>query len=126
MEDGDIVDLQNAIVQHPTLIYTLKRSIEDPEDDDWIAHMLLQVVYPPNYPLESTPPTFKIRWCFITKKSLVVSSNKPLESMGALDEGGMLKSMADEARESLLGMPVVYELLDTWLSEHLFEFIRKK
>jgi len=125
-EDPDEIDLQKAVVEHPTLTYTLKRSIDDPEDDDWVAHMLLHVVYPCGYPLETTPPTLKILWCLLTKKSLVVSSNKPLESMGILDEGGLLKAMSSEAEESLLGMPSVYELLDTWLSEHLFEYIQKR
>lgn len=124
LEDGDIMDLQKTIIEHPTIIYTLKRSIKDRDDDDWIAHMLLQVAYPPKYPLETTSPMLEIQWCLVTRHSLAVPSNKPLESMGVLDEGGLLKSIANEAQE-LFGMPVVYEVLDTWLSEHLFEFIQK-
>ena len=125
MEDGDTIDLQKVIVDHPTIIYTLKRSIEDPQDDDWIIHLLVVVKYPPSYPISTTPPILKIQWYLVTKQSLVVPSNKRLVSCGALDEGGLLSAIAKEAKE-LEGMPVVYELLDTWLNDHIFDYIQKK
>ena len=124
MEDGDIIDLQKVIVDHPTIIYTLKRSIEDPQDDDWIIHLLVVVDYPPCYPISTTPPILTIQWYLITKQSLVVPSNKPLVSCGVLDEGRLLKAIAKEAQE-LEGMPVVYELFDTWLNDHIFDCIQK-
>ena len=123
-EDPDGIDAQRAVVGHPGLSYTLRRSIDDPSDDDRVAHLLIHVAYPGDYPLETTPPGLEIVWFHATQKSLVVSSNKPLESSGVLDEAGLLDAMATEARDSLGGMPVVYELLDTWLGEHLFEFVR--
>jgi len=125
MEDGDIIDLQKVIVDHPKIIYTLKRSIEDPQDDDWIIHLLVVVKYPPSYPISTTPPILKIQLYLITKESLVVPSNKPLVSCGVLDEGRLLPAISKEAQE-LEGMPVVYELLDTWLNEHIFDYIQKK
>ena len=124
--DPDQIDAQNSVVSHPALGYTLTRSIDDPDDENWVAHLLLHLVYPSDYPLETTPPEIKIVWCLVTQKSLVVSSNKPLESLGILDEQGLSEAMSSEAQESLLGMPSVYELLDTWLGENLFEFIEKK
>ena len=124
MEDGDTIDLQKVIVDHPTIIYTLKRSIEDPQDDDWIIHLLVVVKYPPSYPISTTPPILTIQWYLITKESLVVPSNKPLVSCGVLDEGRLLKAIAKEAQE-LEGMPVVYELFNTWLNEHIFDYIQK-
>mmetsp|Transcript_23163 Transcript_23163/g.50621 ORF Transcript_23163/g.50621 Transcript_23163/m.50621 type:complete len:324 (-) Transcript_23163:483-1454(-) len=123
-DNPDQIDLQTAIVKHPGISYTLKRSFEDPEDGDRVAHMLLHIEYQNDYPLERTPPIIRIVWCLVTRKSLVVSSNKPLESLGIFDEVGLIKSMKDEAEEFLLGMPSVYELLDSWLSEHLFEYIQ--
>ncbi len=123
-DDPDIG--QVAVIQHPPISYTLVRSIDDPDDDDFVAHFLLHVSYPPNYPLETTPPTIRILWHLVTQKSLVVSSNKPLESLAVLQEEALFQAMSEEAQESLLGMPSVYELLDTWLTEHSFEFLQKR
>lgn len=124
--DPDTTSLQTAITEHPALSYTLKRSIDDPENDDRVAHMLLHVLYPEDYPLETTPPTITVIWCMVTKKSLLVSSNKPLESLADLDESGLFEALSKEAQEFLLGMPGVYELLDSWLGEHLFEFLQDR
>jgi hypothetical protein len=33
-------------------------------------------------------------------------------------------AMTEHAQEFLLGMPSVYALLDTFLSEHLFDYIK--
>mmetsp|Transcript_21267 Transcript_21267/g.43739 ORF Transcript_21267/g.43739 Transcript_21267/m.43739 type:complete len:301 (+) Transcript_21267:81-983(+) len=111
-----------SVLEHPALSYTLARSIDHPEDDDVVAHLLLHVLYPSIYPLETTPK-LDLVYCVVTKKSLLVRDNKPLESLGFLNEQGLLVAMNDEAQESLLGMPSVYELADTWLTEHFFEFI---
>ena len=86
--------------------------------------MLLHIRYQDFYPLETTPPRLQIVCCFVTRKSLVVASNKPLESLGILDDLGLLRAIKAEAQESLQGMPSVYELIDTWLNDHLFEYIQ--
>ena len=117
---------QAAVIQHPPIHYTLVRSMDDPENEDCVAHVLLHVRYPPDYPLETTPPQLSILWHLVTKKSLVVPSNKPLESLAILDEEALFEAMSEEAQESLLGMPGVYELLDTWLTEHFFDFLQKR
>jgi len=124
--DPDSNDTKTAVVNHPPLSYTLQRSIDDPDDENWVAHLLLYVVYPGKYPMEVTPPKITLIWSLVTTKSLVVSSNKPLESLGRLNQEELFEAMTNEAQESLLGMPSVYELLDTWLSEHIFEHFRKK
>ena len=123
--DPDQKILQQSVIDHPIIIFTMKRSMEDEEDDDndWVAHILINIMYQNDYPLEVTPPKIQITWFTLTKKSLITSSNKPLESLGVLDEIKLIQSMSDYAQEFLLGMPSVYELLDTWLSEHLFEYI---
>jgi hypothetical protein len=117
--------LQQSVIDHPIITFTMKRSIEDEEDvdNDWVAHILINIIYQNDYPLEVIPPKINIAWFILTKKSLITSSNKPLESLGILDEIKLIQSMSDYAQEFLLGMPSVYELLDTWLSEHLFEYI---
>ena len=112
--------LETLVVMAPEL------EIDDPEDDDFVAHFLLHVSYPSNYPLETTPPTIRILWHLVTQKSLVVTSNKPLESLAILQEEALFQAMSEEAQESLLGMPSVYELLDTWLTDHIFEFLQKR
>merc|ERR1712238_67931 len=119
--DPDRRSLQQTVIDHPMIALTMNRSIEDEEYNDMIAHILVHVIYQNNYPLQV--PTIQILWFLVTKKSAVTSSNKPLESLGVLDEVGLIKSMSDHANEYLLGMPSVYELLDTWLGEHLSEFI---
>ncbi|OEU08789.1 hypothetical protein FRACYDRAFT_249131 [Fragilariopsis cylindrus CCMP1102] len=95
--DPDQKILQQSVIDHPIIMFTMKRKV--------------------------TPPKIQITWFTLTKKSLITSSNKPLESLGVLDEIKLIQSMSDYAQEFLLGMPSVYELLDTWLSEHLFEYI---
>jgi hypothetical protein len=123
--DPDQKILQQSVIDHPIITFTMKRSIEDEEDvdNDWVAHILINIIYQNDYPLEVIPPKINIAWFILTKKSLITSSNKPLESLGILDEIKLIQSMSDYAQEFLLGMPSVYELLDTWLSEHLFEYI---
>jgi hypothetical protein len=58
---------------------------------------------------------------------MMVSSNKPLDStnQGMLDETKLLQDIAQHSSDYLLGMPGVYELLDTWLSENLFHYITR-
>lgn len=110
------------IIQHPPLRFVLQKSVEDPNDDDWIAHCLLEISFLNTYPLQSTPPDIRVEWFVLTQKSLVVSINKPLESLGTIDETALMTALTEEA-QGLLGMPSVYELLDTWWNEHVFEFI---
>jgi hypothetical protein len=126
LEDEDSIQCQDAILSHPTLSYTLKRSIDHPDNDDLVAHLLLHVEYPPDYPLVTTPPKIVMVWYLVTSKSLVVASNKPLESLGRLDDEALFEALSAEAKEFLVGLPGVYELLDTWLAEHLFDFVSLK
>jgi hypothetical protein len=58
---------------------------------------------------------------------MTVAANKLLDScsMGSLDERGLILAMSDHAKELLLGMPSVYALLDTFLSEHMLEYIKQ-
>ena len=135
--------LQRSVVEQPTISFTLKRSMEDSGEDDtnidddnvdhdddddggdYVAHILFHVSFPSDYPLRTTPPIIKVVWFLLTRKFKTVAINKPLDStnLGTLDERGMLQAMTDYAQEQLVGVPSVYALLDTWLSEHLFTYI---
>ena len=124
--DQDDEQRQKAVVQHAPVTLTLQKSIEDPSNEDAVAHLFLHVAFPSDYPLHTTPPKLDIVWFLLTQKSMVVSSNKFLDStnLGTLDEAG-LKNTIEEQSQELLGMPSVYELLDTLLSERLFDFITR-
>jgi hypothetical protein len=112
-------------VKHPPISFVLKRHLEDPNDEEYVAHLLVHVTFQPQYPLHVTPPNISIVWFLLTQKSMMVSSNKPLDStnQGILDETKLLQDIAQHSSDYLLGMPSVYELLDTWLSENLFHYI---
>jgi hypothetical protein len=120
--DPSLESLSMTIVQHPPLRLVLQRSVEDHNNDDWVAHALVEVLFPSNYPLQVTPPHIRIEWFLLTQKSLVVADNKPLESLGLLDEAALLPALQAQAQE-LVGMPCLYEVLDTWWSEHVFDYI---
>ena len=123
--------LRRNVIDQPKISFTLKWSQEDPttsnnrDDNSFVAHMLFHVSFPNDYPLRTTPPGIKVVWFLLTQKSTTVAANKPLDScsMGTLDEQGLILAMTDHAKELLLGMPSVYALLDTFLSEHLFDYI---
>lgn len=122
--------LRRNVISQPTISFTLKWSQEDPAisgDDSFVAHMLFHVSFPNDYPLRTTPPVIKVLWFLLTQKSMTVAANKPLDScsMGTLDEQGLILAMTDHAKELLLGMPSVYALLDTFLSECLFDYIKR-
>jgi hypothetical protein len=121
-DDPTSVESQDAVVRHPPIRLALKRSIADPEDDDWVAHCLVEITMPPTYPLVETPPKIQVTWFLLTQKSLIVADNKPFESLGTLDEVGLLQAVKEQAQE-LIGMPCLYEVMDTWFSENLFQFI---
>lgn len=124
--------LRRNVVDQPKISFTLKWSQEDPttsnnrDDNSFVAHMLFHVSFPNDYPLRTTPPVIKVLWFLLTQKSTTVAANKLLDScsMGTLDEQGLILAMTDHAKELLLGMPSVYALLDTFLSEHLFDYIK--
>ena len=131
--DPDQEMLRRCVVDQPTISFTLKWSLEDPttiinnSGDGFVAHMLFYVSFPKDYPLRTTLPVIKVLWFLLTQKSMTVAANKLLDScsMGSLDERGLILAMSDHAKELLLGMPSVYALLDTFLSEHMFEYIKR-
>lgn len=121
-QDDPSPESEEAVMRHPPIRLALKKSIENPEDEDWIAYLLVELILPPTYPMQATPPSIKVSWFCRTQKSLVVAFNKPLETMGVLDEKRLVEALTEQAQE-LIGMPCLYEILDNWFAEHCFEFI---
>jgi len=145
-EDSKLEDLQMAleewqedptittknVINHPPLRLGWKRSIvnpDDDDDDDWIAHCFLEIVLSSTYPMimkeeEESPAPMEINvlWFLLTQKSLIVSEDKPFESWGILDESGLRDALFVQVRE-MIGLPCLYEVMDTWFSENLFQFI---
>ncbi|KAG7341250.1 ribonuclease Z [Nitzschia inconspicua] len=124
--DPDDTEKQMAVVHHPPISFTLKRSYEDPQNEDIVAHMLFRIEFLPDYPLHTTPPTIEVIWFTLISKSLTVPSNKPLEgtNMGTLKKDALKQALTQQAQE-LVGMPSIYEVLDTYLSENVFDFIER-
>jgi hypothetical protein len=116
--------LLRSIAQHPPLSFTISLTVEDPSGEtELVAYVLLQVTFVPKYPLhDGATPTFHLVYFLVTDKTLVVSANKPLESLGYLNEDTLLPAFSNEA-EQLLPDPCVYELASMWLTEHLFDYI---
>jgi hypothetical protein len=128
-DDDDDETLRNqallrSIAQHPPLSFTISLTVEDPSGEtELVAYVLLQVTFVPKYPLhDGATPTFHLVYFLVTDKTLVVSANKPLESLGYLNEETLLPAFSNEA-EQLLPDPCVYELASMWLTEHLFDYI---
>ena len=107
--------LKKTVRDLPPISFTLKLIFEN--DDELACLMLLRVTFPPLYPLyESQTPNFNVVDCMVVDKSAVCNSNKPLESLGRLQEDEFIQAMESQALE-LHGMPCVYEIVATWLPE---------
>ena len=107
--------LKKTVRDLPPISFTLKLIFEN--DDELACLMLLKVTFPPLYPLyESQTPNFDVVDCMVVDKSAVCNRNRPLESLGRLQEDEFIQAMESQALE-LHGMPCVYEIVATWLPE---------
>jgi len=92
-------------------------SSESESESELACLMLLKVTFPPLYPLyESQTPYFEVVDLMVVDKTSVCNKNKPLESIGRLQEDGFIEALKSQALE-LHGMPCVYEIVATWLPE---------
>ena len=86
-------------------------------ESELVCLMLLKVTFPPLYPLyESQTPYFEVVEFIVVDKTAVCNRNKPLESIGRLQEDEFVEALKSQALE-LHGMPCVYEIVATWLPE---------
>ena len=119
-EDNESL-LRSVVGHHPLSIY-LQQSIEDANNPNLVASMLLRVTYPPLYPLGGSTPQIDISYFMVTDRTVVCSADKPLETLAYLDERRFQEAIQAESQH-LLPDPSVYEVVASWLPEHLFSFV---
>jgi hypothetical protein len=125
LDDSDETCLR-SIARHPPITFTLQLTIDDPDGDDLVANILLDIALPPLYPLKDPSPKFEVAYFMITDKTMICSANKPLEALGYLEESNLIDAINAEA-QMLLPDPCIYEISSTWLSESIFpKFITMK
>mmetsp|Transcript_23695 Transcript_23695/g.40467 ORF Transcript_23695/g.40467 Transcript_23695/m.40467 type:complete len:371 (-) Transcript_23695:67-1179(-) len=137
------------IVHHPNPSFTIQLMVDgtihdddcnDGKDVHLTAVLLLRVTLPSLYPSEEDNaddddasdnhpnrtllllPTFDIAYFLCTHKDMECTPDKPLESVGHLDERKLNDAMMEEARQ-LLPDPCVYMVVTSVLMERLFEFV---
>mmetsp|Transcript_1715 Transcript_1715/g.3914 ORF Transcript_1715/g.3914 Transcript_1715/m.3914 type:complete len:333 (-) Transcript_1715:2600-3598(-) len=125
-------ELKKTVRDLPPISFTLKLILENDGDDvsnngpslellasesELACLMLLKVTFPPLYPLyEGQTPYFEVVDFMVVDKTSVCNKNKPLESIGRLQEDEFIEALKSQALE-LHGMPCVYEIVATWLPE---------
>jgi RWD domain len=122
--DEENETIKKAIRDLPPLSFTLKLVLDDEDgtegtssDSELVALMLLQVTFPPLYPLyEGRTPQFDVLDCVVVDKTMVCNRNKVLESLGYLRQEEFIEALNRQSHE-LQGMPSVYEVVATWLPE---------
>ena len=137
--DENDQELCLSIAQHPSLSFYMLLHVDD--DNNVLAEatetsmtlnatLILRVSLPPFYlrssetATSSPTPHFDFIQVMVTDKQALCSADKPLESLAWLDETAILDAMTLHAKQELLPYPCVYELAETWLSEHLFEYLK--
>ena len=143
---GDDTLLLQNIIHHPPTSFTLQLTVDgevlyvndDIDDGDngnssnsessssieLAASLLLKVTLPPSYPLdETTVPVFSVEYFIATDRDAVCNPEKPLESLAYLDESRLYNALREEAKH-ILPDPCVYEVVDSWLTGHLFDFLK--
>lgn len=125
IDHSDAVALR-SISSHSPIAFTLQITVDDPDGGDLVAHLLLYVELPPTYPLRKAPPKFEVAYFMLTDKTMVCTANKPLETLGYLEESKFLEGLEAESK-ILLPDPCIYEITSSWLPEVLFsEYISMK
>ena len=125
MDEDSSKELKETIRDLPPISFTLKLILENDDvsnssssaGSELVCFMLLKVTFPPLYPLyESQTPNFDVVDYMVVDKTAVCNRNKPLESLGYLRKEEFVHAMKAHALE-LHGMPCVYEIVATWLTE---------
>jgi len=114
------------VANHPLLSFTMQLSVENPNDDNLVASLLLKVTLPVLYPLSpeiDQVPEFSVEYFVLTDKNTVCNSNKPIDesSLGYLRSKELLQNAMSNEAIQILPDPCVYEITSTWIEENLFE-----
>jgi hypothetical protein len=120
--DEENESLLRSVVGHNPLSMYLQQSIEDTNNSNLVASLLLRVTYPPLYPLGGSTPQIDIPYFMVTDRTVVCSADKPLETLAYLEERQFQDAIQAESQH-LLPDPSVYEVVSSWLPEHLFSFV---
>ena len=151
--DEKELSLLRAIACHPPVSYTIQLTVDgtcqclsnisDGEElkIDLAVTLLISSTLPILYPslndneddtieieTEATEgstgvlPIFKVEYFMANNREEVCNPDKPLESLGRLEEGRLMDALNQQGKE-LLPDPVVYEVISTWLVEHLFDYV---
>jgi len=129
-EDEDEIVL-NSIVKHPSLAFTLSMTVDDnresksqeDEDLELVASVVLQIILPDLYPLYNMTPNIEIHDIMVTSKTAdPIRPDKTLDSLVHVDMNE-LNSQLRQACAEILPDLCVYEVTNSWLSEHLFDFV---
>lgn len=129
-EDPDDEGVLKSIAEHPDVSFSLQLTIDDTggcqnEDMDLVASILLSVSFPSMYPLYDEIPSFKLADVMITDKNAENSPDKPLESLGFLDEQKLIEDLNQQARDILPDL-CVYEIGVGWLTENAFSSLEMR
>ena len=121
MDEDNEALLRSVVEHHPVSLY-LQQTIDDDDNPDLVASLLLRITYPRLYPLGGSPPLMDISYFMVTDRTVVCSPDKPLESLAYLEEVKLQEAFAAESKQ-ILPDPSVYEVAVTWLPENLFQFV---
>jgi hypothetical protein len=122
MVEEDDEGLLQSIVEHQPLSLYLSQTIGDVNNPDLSASLLLNITYPPLYPLGGATPQIDIVYFMVTDRTVVCSPDKPLDSLAFLEESKLQEAFNAQLAQ-ILPDPIVYEVAVTWLHENLFEFV---
>jgi hypothetical protein len=127
-----------AIGHSPPVSFTLQLTVDgtchsDASDDnhnnstnsrELAASLLLRVTLPALYPLDETSvPVFDVAYFIVTDREAVCNPDKALETLAHLEEGILKDALIIEAK-LILPDPCVYEVVTSYLQEHLFDYVR--
>jgi len=127
-EHEDDETMLASIFQHPNLTFTLtltindNRELDNGNDLELMASVVLLITLPPLYPLYDTPPDIVIHDIMVMSQTAApIRPDKTLESLVHMQYGELATQLRNECTNILPDL-CVYEVASTWLSEHLFEF----
>eukprot|EP00578_Thalassiosira_sp_NH16_P015420 CAMPEP_0181126238 /NCGR_PEP_ID=MMETSP1071-20121207/27512_1 /TAXON_ID=35127 /ORGANISM="Thalassiosira sp., Strain NH16" /LENGTH=374 /DNA_ID=CAMNT_0023211805 /DNA_START=143 /DNA_END=1267 /DNA_ORIENTATION=+ len=146
--DPDDEGLIDEIVRHPPLSFTIQLVVDGKVHDDYfnddgngngselVALILLKVTLPSLYPSEAAEdssndysaisaitPKFDVEYFVCTHGEMECTPDKPLETLGIVDEGGLQNALCEEAHQTLPD-PCIYMMITACAAERLFEFVR--
>ena len=133
-ENPDDETILQSLGRHPDLAFTLALTMDDHQglfrnDDrdnnallDLVAFVVVQISFPQCYPLYDMPPDIQLLDIMVTSHTAPpIRTDKTLESCVHMRHDALHAQMRQECHSCLPEL-CIYDVVSTWLSEHLFEF----